>query len=287
MKEEIFYTNKDVEDTKIALLSDIHYYYPGYDDRIFYKIIRTIKEQNPNYICIVGDILDDASVDNLNALENFLKELSRIAPIVMVLGNHDEKTGYMWNWKYRSNNQLKTILKHVNNLHILNDSNWQDKDSNINFFGFNLSYHHFEEVDEEYKSFEEEVRELNFDMPTEPYNVVLFHSPINIYNFIRNHPRHNLNKANLILSGHMHNGCLPSWIARFINKTFKSSRGLISPMKKPFPKYAQGRIYNEKVDGYVYEGVTKLSHSTRMFHIFNGIYKMKVQFITIKKNNQE
>ena len=81
----------------------------------------------------------------------------------------------------------------------------------------------------EYKSFEEEVRELNFDMPTEPYNVVLFHSPINIYNFIRNHPRHNLNKANLILSGHMHNGCLPSWIARFINKTFKSSRGLISP----------------------------------------------------------
>ena len=45
-----------------------------------------------------------------------------------------------------------------------------------------------EKLDEETRKTLEneiEVRELNFDMPTEPYNVVLFHSPINIYNFIR------------------------------------------------------------------------------------------------------
>lgn len=286
MNEEIFYTDKEITETKIALLSDIHYHYPGYNIKTFYSIIRQIKEAKPNYICIVGDILDDAATDNLNELENFLNELSIIAPIVVVLGNHDEKTGYMWNWKYRSNNQLKTVLKHVKNLHILNDSNWEEKDSNINFYGFNLSYNHYEELNETFKSFEEEVKNYNFDIPSDKYNIILFHSPMNIYNYINKHPRHNLNKANLILSGHMHNGCLPYWFSHFINKTFKTSRGLISPLKTLFPKYAQGRIYNEKIDGYVYQGVAKLSHSTKIFHPFNKLYQVKVQFITIKKNNQ-
>lgn len=287
MHNETFYTDKNINKTKIALISDIHYYYPGYNINKFYTIIRQIKDAKPNYTCIVGDILDDASTYDLRELENFLKELSRIAPIIIVLGNHDEKTGYMWNWKYRSNNQLKTVLKHINNLTILNDSNYLDKENNINFYGFNLSYHHFEEVDETFKSFEEEVKELKFEIPEETYNVVLFHSPINIYNYINKHPRHNLNRANLILSGHMHNGCLPYWFSKFINKKFKTTRGIISPLKSFFPKYSHGRVYGEKVDGYVYQGVCKLSHSTKLFHPFDKLYKVRVQFITIEKNNQE
>ena len=82
----------------------------------------------------------------------------------------------------------------------------------------------------------------------------------------------------------MHNGCLPFTLSYIINKLFKSSRGLISPTRKIFPKYAQGRIYER--GGYVYQGIMKLSHSTKFFNYFDFIFQKKVQFITIKQNKK-
>ena len=94
------------------------------------------------------------------------------------------------------------------------------------------------------------------------------------------------NKCDLILSGHMHNGCLPYWFSKFINKTFKTSRSIISPLRTILPKYSQGKIYNDIKDGFVYEGINKLSKCTKNFHKFDFIYSKNIQLLTIKKNTK-
>lgn len=279
MHNEVFYTNKDINEIKIAVISDIHYYV-GYKQKIFDKVIKQLENNHPNYITVVGDILDSSNTNNLKQLESFFKSMSKIAPTLVVTGNHDEKKGSMYQWSKFTNANLISMLKNIDNVYYLNNDSITF--NNINFYGFNLSYHHFEEVDETYESFCEEIKNIDPHFSASTYNITLFHSPINIYNYLDNNPTHPVNKTDLILSGHMHNGCLPFIISHPINKIFKTSRGLISPNRTLFPKYAQGRVYSPNRDGYIYEGLTKLSNSTRLFHKFDFIFQKNVQFLTIK-----
>ena len=279
MHNETFYTNKNIDDIKIALISDIHYY-QKYKDKIFCRLLKQIKNNQPNYITIVGDILDSSNINDINRLINFFKDLSNIAPVIFVKGNHDEKTGYMHNWYFQENQLLIKELNKLKNVHFLDDTIYQDK--NITFYGFNLSYNYYECEMESYKCFCDEVSKLKCCIPKDTYNITLIHTPINIYNFLKENKKHHLNNSDLILSGHMHNGCLPFIISHPLNKLFKTSRGLISPNRSLFPKYAQGRVYEEH-EGYIYEGVTKLSHSTKYFHNFDIFFQKNVEFITIKK----
>lgn len=282
MNNEIFTTNKNVKDTTIALISDIHFY-EGYNKKILNKLYNQLLKSKPNYICITGDILDSSNECNLNDLYTWLKDISTISPTLVVLGNHDEKYGHMGNWKHKVNKEYVNELKSIKNLYLLDDNNKTFDD--INFYGFNLSYKYYEENNELYSIFEEEVKDLNPKFKKEQYNIILFHSPINIYKYIKNNPKHPFNDCDLILSGHMHNGCLPFCISRVFNKTFKTSRSIISPLRTLFPKYSQGRIYEIK-DGFVYQGVNKLSHSTLLFHKLDIFFNKNIQLITIKKDTK-
>lgn len=284
MHNETYYTKKDCKNIKIAIISDIHYY-PNYNLKIFNKIINQIKNNHPNYITIVGDILDSSDIQKLDKLIEFINQLANISPTIIVLGNHDEKKGYINHWSYEKNNQLIESLKQINNVHLLEDTIWTDKSNNISFYGFNLSYHHYEEENESYNSFIKEISKLKSTLNSKNYNITLCHSPINIYTFLKNNKNHPLNKSDLILSGHMHNGAIPFLITYPLNKIFKTTRSLISPRKELFPKYSQGRVYNEITDGYIYEGITKISHSTKILHIFDYLYQKNVEFITIKKED--
>lgn len=279
MHNEIFYTDKDINDFKIALISDIHYY-SDYNPQIFQKLINQIKKNKADYIAISGDTLDSSDTSDLKLLENFLKELAKLAPTFIVKGNHDEKKGSMHNWTSNKNNEFIKLINSIDNLHYLDDS--QFTINNITFYGFNLPYDYYEIENETYESFCNGMKNINCHLSNTTYNVTLFHSPINIYDFIENNPTHNLNNSDLILSGHMHNGCLPFIISYPINKIFKTSCGILSPTRKFFPKYAQGRVY--KRDGYIYEGVTKVSHSTKMLHSLDVFFQKNVEFLTIKKN---
>ena len=163
--------------------------------------------------------------------------------------------------------------------HLLTDTTYQE--DNITFYGFNPSFKYYEEDKETYESFCNEIKDLKCNIPKDTYNVTLIHTPINIYKFLSNNKEHNLNNSDLILSGHMHNGCLPLWMSNIINKAFKTSRSIISPTRKIFPKYAQGKIYER--DGYIYEGLFKFSKSTKFFHIFDKFYHKQITIIKIKK----
>lgn len=278
MHIEKFKTKKDINNIKIALLSDIHYHV-GYKQKIFDKIIAQIKKTQPDYITIVGDILDSSNTTDLNQLKTFLETISNISPAIVVLGNHDEKKGHMHNWSYEPNNKLINLLNELPKVHLLKDSTFTD--NNITFYGIDFSYKYYEEDYETYESFCNEMKDKKCNIPTNTYNVTLIHTPINIYTYLHNNQTHNLNNSDLILSGHMHNGCLPFWLSNTINKLFKSSRSIISPARKLFPKYAQGRIYER--DGYVYEGLIKFSHATKFFNKLDFIFHKQIAIISIEK----
>ena len=279
MNQEIFTTKKDIKDTNIALISDIHYH-PKFNNKIFDKVLKQIKNSNIDYITIVGDLIDSSDIEEFSSLKNFLENLTSIAPTIVVLGNHEEKAGYIHHWEYYHNEEFIKMLKSINNLYLLDDSTYSDK--NITFYGINLSYNHYNEDKESYESFYKEMKKLKQPLNSNKYNITLIHSPLNIYTYLEKNPDSELNKSDLILSGHMHNGCAPSWFAKPFNKLFKSTRSLIAPSKSLFPKFAQGRYY--KRDGYIYQGLSKLSYSTRFFHIFDSLYSKNITIITIKKD---
>ena len=279
MKTELFKTKKNIKETKLAIISDIHYYV-GYNQKIFDSIIKQLLRNKPTYITIVGDILDSSDTSNLTQLKEFITKLSNIAKTFIVLGNHDEKKGQMNHWSFEPNKELVKLIDEIENTYLLRDSSFTE--NNITFYGLDFSYKYYEKDYETYESFCDEMKSKKCNIPKNTYNITLIHTPVNIYNFLRLNKKHPLNNSDLILSGHMHNGCLPYWFTNILNKVFHSSRSIISPARKIFPKYAQGRIYER--DGYVYEGITKLSHSTKSLHFFNKFYHKKVKFITIKKD---
>ena len=280
MHKETFYTDKDIKDFKIAIFSDLHFY-PGYPSKILNKIITQIKDKNVDYIAILGDILDSSNYNELDELKSFLTSLANIAPTIVIIGNHDRKAGYRHNWVNIENEELQRIFKSIDNLYFLNDSNYLN--NNINFYGFNLSYEYYDK-DEPYDMFINEINNLSPNLNDKNYNITLIHSPVNIYKYLKKEKESNLNKTDLILSGHMHNGCFPYWFSFIINRCFHSSRGIIAPSGKPFPKYSQGRIYSR--DGYVFQGISKLSKSQKkFFHFFERFYQKKITIIEIKKHH--
>ncbi|MBQ4031185.1 MAG: metallophosphoesterase [Bacilli bacterium] len=279
MHKETFYTDKDIKDFKIALFSDLHYY-PNYPSKTMDSIINQIKENNVDYITIAGDILDSSDCTDLDQLKEFLTKLANIAPTIVITGNHDEKAGHRHHWQYVPNEKLIDVLKSIKNLYYIDNNNYEI--NNINFYGIKLSYDHYSN-NEHYDSFVEEINKLDYKLNKKNYNITLIHSPINIYNYLKKNKESNLNETDLILSGHMHNGCLPYWISNIINKLFHSTRSIISPDGSLFPKYSQGRNYEK--DGYIYQGISKLSKSTRILHFFERFYMKKITIIEIKKHH--
>lgn len=281
MHNEIFFTDKDIHDFKIALISDIHYY-PEFKQKTFDRLIRQIKKKRADYIVIAGDTLDSSDITDLEKLERFFRELASICPTFIVKGNHDEKKGTAHNWTQNKNIKFTQLIKEIENMYYLEDKALTV--NNITFYGFEMTYDYYEVEEERYESFCKEMENIHPHLSDSTYNVTIFHSPINIYDFIRLNSQHNLSKSDLILSGHMHNGCLPFLLSHLINKLFKTSRGILSPTREFFPKYAQGRVYER--DGYVYEGVTKVSHSTKSLHVLDMFFRKNVEFLTIKKRDK-
>ena len=62
MKEEIFYTKKDIKDTKIAIIADIHYC-PNYNEDILKNIYKQLLKAKPQYLVVAGDILDRSNIN--------------------------------------------------------------------------------------------------------------------------------------------------------------------------------------------------------------------------------
>lgn len=260
--------NDKVCGKRIILLSDIHYYTKEEAKtlNIIYDKLKTLKF---NYICLSGDILDRAyTYDNVLLINWFIK-ISKLAPVIIALGNHD--------LLYKKPNIpgcdevfWKKVAKLDNVFLLRNNSICID---NINFIGIEMNQDYYYT---HYEPDEPLIKHINncFDnVDSNFYNVILYHSPIVISkNEVLNKIKISKN-LDLILCGHTHGGITPEFL-----KPILRGRGIISPQSTFLFKYAYGHFKVNKTDIIVSSGVTKASFYNK-FHALNPLFSKEITVI--------
>ena len=234
---------------KICLCADFHFSHIS-DNNKFDIVLSNIKNNKPDYICIVGDYIDSVNMledkEIYNKSINYLKELSKITTIIYTFGNHDtckinknKKRSYYLNEKW-----IKEVSS-IDNVIYLDNKVYEC--NNIRFIGYNAPFNYYKKFNEDSNLLIDDFNRIIPSIKDDKYNILLCHSPIRIFN---NKSLNNINalkNINIILSGHMHNGLTPN----FIDKIWKSNRGFVSPHKYLFPDNARGiktkKINNKKL----------------------------------------
>lgn len=262
MQKKTYYikSNKIKEKKKLFLFSDVHFK-DGFPIKKLTQILMQAELAEPDYICIAGDLVDDAKwLGDVYLLSAFLDNLSKIAPIIMGFGNHDLLTRKAGNWVYYVNEDYFEMLLKKPKLHLLDNRGFKDKD--IEFTGITMPYDYYEKCHEslEYtKIYMDSIADSILDKQ-EPdlYQVLLFHSPISILELTKRQELNCLKNTDLILSGHLHGGLTPPLFEFFLGH-----RGIVGPTnlaeRTICPKYARGHIKFQDSDAVVSTGISKLN----------------------------
>lgn len=265
---------------RICLLADIHYS-ENYDLSLFTKIIVNIQQNKPDYICIPGDIVDESSIlltDKKNHLTKFIKDLSKICPVILAKGNHDETKFLKRGYTYLSVETYFKSLNRLENVYYLDNKTLVRGD--ITFTGLSLSYdYYYDKHHEQNTKFINEIKQLK-KINKAKYNILLVHSPVNTLTDLTLKEAKEIKMFDLILSGHMHNGL----VFNFLDKN--RTRGWVGPFKDFFPKYAKGKLVkqsdNKQITLIVTGGIIKFSeHAPKLFYHLNGIYPNSIDYIDI------
>lgn len=206
------------------LLADLHNKQYGKKNE---KLLAAIKEQNPDFILIAGDMLTAKPRASLAPSLDFLKALAAEYPIYYANGNHEyrikiypEKYGDMAK-KFAAGLQEIGIYPLVNTKACL-------KELGIDIYGVEIDKEFYKRrkapcMDADY------LRGLLGEPCKEHYTILLAHNP----DYFSTYADWGMD---LCLSGHVHGGVVrvPIW-----------GKGLISPSLRIFPKY-DGGIFREK-----------------------------------------
>lgn len=212
---------------KIALLSDLH-------SVVDKKIIPALREANPSFICIVGD-LRNTSLEENGAIKEFLKESVSVAPCYFSLGNHDfQITREDMEWMYSIG------------VKVLNDEFISSGEFVIG--GLTSSfYHKCEKYDSKVPmALYPEVEWLDEFETQEGYRILLDHHPENYEPYTKSR------NIDLILSGHAHGGQV-----RILGK------GIYGRSQGFFPKY-DGGLFDKKL--VVSRGLSNTSPIPRLWN---------------------
>ena len=258
----------------IALISDIHYSYKV-NKKILNKVLNKFKNLKPDYICIPGDILDEATDYDKNVYD-FFEKLTKISKVIVSLGNHDLAT-FKKSKMYYNDTKWYNNLKTIKDLYILN--NEQITFNNITFTGYTTLFDENNIYNDNPNNTLNDLKKLNFNI--NKYNILLCHSPQSILGNNKLYDNHFIKNQNLILCGHMHNGMVPP----IIDKIFKTNTGIIAPKKKLFPKYSRGSFSFNNTTLIICKGITKLAKHSNILRPFNFLYPIEIEMISINKKN--
>ncbi len=266
------YKIKNNVNKKIVLLSDIHYYHRN-DLKKLERIYNKIKDLDPNYICITGDFIDEAKVLDEDLFVFFLKKLSKVAKVIISLGNHDliirgkTKTYYYNDNMFNKIKQIRNVYLLDNDIKVIDD---------ICFIGINLGFEYYYRNDENYIQFIETYHKIK-KINDKKYNILLCHTPLSLSH---NEVIQTLKHVDLVLCGHTHGGLTPTIIQKYMK-----NRILISPNKsKILINDGYGYVKKDKLDIIISSGITKLSHSSKINNL-DFLFKPEIVLIELKKEN--
>lgn len=143
-------TNTNRTITEMSL-GDLHYSNLIPQEKLD-AIVKYAKYRRPNHILISGDTWDSvddiASEEDQDKIANFFKHMGEIAPVLIALGSHD------W-WKYlgdsgpnqeigerRNPTEFLARLNDLNNVHVLDNSSYEDEDMFITGYTQGFKYYY-------------------------------------------------------------------------------------------------------------------------------------------------
>lgn len=266
-------TAKVKKQVMIYLITDLHYQEPK-DLEKYQFITEEIKKDKPDFLVIGGDLLDQAIVEEENAMINQIKEWAKETITLICIGNHDLVL-HKKQTIYHNNELFWQKLKEIQNVYVLDNENYETEE--LRFIGLTLPhsyYYHYKE-NPNYL-----MRYLNRSHKTvyenNKLNIILSHSSLGFLNQNGKTPIYMLENIDIILSGHTHNGMVPQKLEKIMK-----NRGFISPFKDLFPKKIRGAFDEKNIHFIMSGGVTKLSKKSGL-SMFDQFWNHELTKIIIK-----
>jgi predicted MPP superfamily phosphohydrolase len=299
-------SNKITKDYAFCLLADIHNT-KYIKIKLWNKVIQKVKEQNPDYTFISGDIIYEADdlkdIKTKEKLEYLLNGLSAIAPLFISIGNHDLKDSKLLKAK-DTLNYLKSLEN--DRIHVLNNETFSiNEDITIVGFSPRLNAYYPTYKEHRVKYFIEDLLNSDFKYDKNKYIILLSHSPEVVKELSDNIDRMIVNAKNkkdikkfkaakkiledmnLVLCGHMHDGNIPHWIqkigivrgdigiAAFEGQSFKNTFCIV--------RYCRGVINVFNAKAIISRGVIKWSQPNFLFNLIGKGIAKDITTIYLKK----
>ena len=258
---------------RLCVITDIHHIKHS-NNKFYNSIVRVVKKEEPNYILIPGDIVDNPKILNTDYIEIlicFFSELSKFAPVIISKGNHDIASK-----KYRIADFYKKLEKY-NNIFVLD--NISKVIGGYQFIGFSPVVNAYRR---KYKSqwdemFIEEFKKCNFKIIANKKNILLCHAPNIIIkkNIIEKLPI--IKNIDYIICGHMHNGLVPKKLESILK-----NNGLFGPEYTLFPKYCRGvHKLKGKCNLIICKSLRSLTKNSVIFRTLDKLYSNNITIIDI------
>lgn len=212
---------------KIVQVSDLHNASFGKDQS---HLISSIKAEDPDLIVLTGDMVGSWIPDYQNALI-LIKEASKIAPVLVVDGNHDARL--------KTYPIQKKAMIDAGAL-VLEDESYPItlQDSSIQILGLKERF--------KVKDRASPIKDL---VDPNTFSLLLAHHPENFLDYVQA-------KVDLVLVGHAHGGQF-----RFFDQ------GIYSPDQGLFPKYTDHLINQDSTSMIISRG---LGESVLPLRLYNG-----------------
>ncbi len=285
VRESIFYNKNVDKDIKIASVGDIHIS-KNVGEIDINNIYESLSDENPDYVCLLGDLIDSPGKStvgkDIDDLKTLVKYCSSIAPTMIILGNHD----YIYNDSndvpdLSDESNIWSYINKLSDVYVLNDDVYSDDKIIIGGCTqtedvYNNRYDkHTEDAIALYIDLMEHPR-LHSDLREDLPKIFLIHSPASIND---NRIKDLLSVYDVIITGHYHNGCVPAMLENILPKNV----GIITPKLELFPKYARGVVKLDTGTYLIYSGGwTKLSASSPLlFHPLDKLCNRQIDITTL------
>lgn len=207
---------KSFDGVKIAHISDLH------NKNWKGKLSIILKNENPDYIFLTGDMIDSRKTDVKITLD-FLEQIKDLAPIYYVNGNHEGRLHIDGNFNNKKDRyeELKNGMEKLGITILENKSTDLIRDNeSIHLIGLNDPIFSWDFMEPEISYLGKNLVSL---IDEESFQILLAHRPDNFQFYSENN-------LDLVLSGHTHGGQLR---LPFIG-------GIVAPGQGFFPKYTKG-----------------------------------------------
>lgn len=279
------------DEITVMMLSDLHF---GRDfgkyDCILVELMRDLAHvTQPDMIVLAGDVIDSLDIlDNVWAvrvLRNAIFRLAYYAPVYIGIGNHEQchydggilvpsRVDFLRYYCGLKQLELDVSESGLWPIRVLHDTSVMDENTGLRLAGITLPIEYYGlGVEQKYSVEEKDVLKKTLTECKKLgegtcRKLMLIHSP----QYLTTDLLHDVVPSwrnELVISGHMHNGCMPIGL---YGLTRRSGRGLIAPDKSLFPRRARCQFPMESTGEMEEEMVYQLTLGS--FRAFSNRHKI-------------